>query len=127
MSTLLITLGFAFAIVLIAVVLLAIGLLFKGKSILRPGACGRDPTKNRNDMDCGSKSSCSLCEKEIELQQEQRKTDEPIHEFGDEDLENENADRDNENNKIKHCDMSDSTQCKKKSCYQDNFKGPGCV
>lgn len=68
MSTLLITLGFAFAIVLIAVALLAIGWLLKGKSILRPGACGRDPTKNRDEKECGSKSSCSLCEKEIESQ-----------------------------------------------------------
>lgn len=99
---------------------MAIGLLLKGKSILRPGACGRDPTKNRDRQDCGSKSSCSLCEKEIESQQELRQTDEPVYEFGDEDLENEHADRDNADKVIKE------KQCKK-NCLQDNDKGPGCV
>jgi hypothetical protein len=125
MSSLLVTLGFAFAIILIAVVLMAIGLLLKGKSILRPGACGRDPTKNRDTQDCGSKSSCSLCEKEIESQQELRQTDEPVYEFGDEDLENENADRDNADNEIVD-KVAKEKQCKK-DCHKDNFKGPGCV
>jgi hypothetical protein len=126
MSSLLVTLGFAFTIILIAVVLMAIGLLLKGKSILRPGACGRDPTKNRDEVDCGSKSSCSLCEKEIKSQQELLQTDEPVYEFGDEDLENENADRDNANSEVQD-ELVKEKQCKTKNCHPNNFKGPGCV
>lgn len=58
MDTLLITLGIAFVLVLAAVGLLAISWLFTGKSTLRPGACGRDPTKKKSS-ECGS---CDLCE-----------------------------------------------------------------
>ena len=126
MSSLLVTLGFAFAIVLIAVVLMAIGLLLKGKSILRPGACGRDPTKKRDEGDCGSKSSCSLCEKEIESQEELLEPNEPVYEFGDEDLENENADRDNPNHEV-HDEIVKEKQCKTKKCPPNNSKGSGCV
>lgn len=63
MSTLILTLSIAFVIVLIAVAALAIGWLLTGKSILRAGACGRDPTKKRDDKSCGPQASCTLCEK----------------------------------------------------------------
>lgn len=63
MSTLVLTLGIAFVVVLIAIASLAISWLFTGKSSLRPGACGRDPTKKRDDKTCGPQTSCMLCEK----------------------------------------------------------------
>lgn len=75
MSTLITTLGIAFVVVLIAIALLAIGWLLKGTSILRPGACGRDPTKKRDDKSCGTNTSCSLCEREPE-KTEKKKSDE---------------------------------------------------
>jgi len=58
MDTLFITIGIAFILVMAAVGLLAISWLFTGKSTLRPGACGRDPTKKKRP-ECGS---CDLCE-----------------------------------------------------------------
>lgn len=63
MSTILLTVILAFVIVMIAIGLLAIGWLMTGKSKIRPGACGRDPTKNR-DENCPEKDvSCGLCKK----------------------------------------------------------------
>lgn len=65
MITLIPTLIFAFIIVIIAVGLLAIGWLIRGKSILRPGACGRDPTKKQGDPDCDPNTSCHLCKNSV--------------------------------------------------------------
>lgn len=63
MSTILLTVIIAFVVLIIAMSLLAISWLITGKSRIKPGACGRDPTKNR-DKDCStSNSSCGLCEK----------------------------------------------------------------
>lgn len=63
MSTLLITLGLAFVVVIIAIALLGISWLLTGKLKMRPGACGRDPTKKRDDESCGTNVSCQLCDK----------------------------------------------------------------
>ena len=64
MSTLPLTLGLAFIIIMIAIALLAIGWLCTGKSKMQPGACGRDPNqKKTQDKDCGSTVSCQLCDK----------------------------------------------------------------
>lgn len=63
MSTIVLTIIIAFIIVLLAVGLLAIGWLITGKSKIRPGACGRDPTKKRNESCEDDKASCGLCEK----------------------------------------------------------------
>ncbi len=64
MSSLFATLVIAFIVVMIAIALLAIGWLVTGKSKMKPGACGRDPTKkNQQDDNCGTKVSCQLCEK----------------------------------------------------------------
>lgn len=63
MSTFLLTLAIAFIVVVIAIAFLAFGWLVTGKSKIRPGSCGRDPTKKRDDEDC-SKSACNLCERE---------------------------------------------------------------
>lgn len=63
MSTLLLTLGLAFIIVIIAIGFLAISWLVKGKSSLRPGACGRDPNKKRDDTCDPEKTSCHLCKR----------------------------------------------------------------
>ncbi len=60
MSSLLLTLAIAFVIVLISIGLLAIGWLISGKARIRPGACGRDPHKNRED--CQTSASCQLCD-----------------------------------------------------------------
>jgi hypothetical protein len=64
MSTLFPTLIIAFIVLLVAIGALALSWLIKGKSILRPGACGRDPTKKRDEGPCGTDHSCSLCDKE---------------------------------------------------------------
>lgn len=69
MSTLLLTLVIAFLIILLAIGLLAIGWIITGKMKIRPGACGRDPTKKQNDEECGT-SSCNLCEKNETKQKE---------------------------------------------------------
>ena len=61
MSTLLITLLLAMVIILAAVSLLCISWLLTGTSKLQPGACGRDPTKKKDDKSCNV--SCHLCEK----------------------------------------------------------------
>lgn len=82
MDTLLLTLLMAFAIVIIAIALLALSWLFTGKSSLRPGACGRDPTKKRtNEEGCGTKTSCQLCEhpeKKKETPKEEKEDDDGI-------------------------------------------------
>lgn len=63
MSTLLLTLTLAFVFVMIALAFLGISWLITGKLKIRPGACGQDPTKKRNQDDsCGTKVSCHLCE-----------------------------------------------------------------
>lgn len=64
MSTFWLTLILAIAVIFIALVIFAIGWLVSGQSKLHAGACGRDPTKKRNDKSCGEKISCTLCEKE---------------------------------------------------------------
>lgn len=59
-----VTLLLASAIVLIAIALLGIGWLVKGKSIIRPGACGFDPTKKKDPKKgCGTETTCELCKK----------------------------------------------------------------
>jgi hypothetical protein len=64
MSSLFLTLVLSFVIVILALIFLGIGLLMTGKSKIQPGACGRDPTKNRDQTEgCGSNISCQLCEK----------------------------------------------------------------
>ncbi len=65
MPTIILTIIIAFVIVLIAIGLLAIGWLVTGKSKIIAGACGRDPTKNR-DENCSTDPaniSCGLCKK----------------------------------------------------------------
>ena len=61
MSNLFLTLLIAFIVIVLAIALLAIGLLITGKTKLEKG-CGRDPTKKR-DKSC---HSCDLCSTEIE-------------------------------------------------------------
>lgn len=61
MSTLFLTLAIAFVVVVIALALLGISWLLTGKSKIRPGACGRDPTKKQEDDSCGTTTNCHLC------------------------------------------------------------------
>jgi hypothetical protein len=64
MSTLLLTLAAAVILIIIAISLLAIGWLITGSSRIQPGACGRDPHKQRSDKEgCGTDVTCSLCKK----------------------------------------------------------------
>ena len=63
MSSLAITLTLAFAVVVLALAMLGISRILTGKSSLRPGACGRDPNKKRDD-DCGKDADCQLCNKD---------------------------------------------------------------
>jgi hypothetical protein len=62
MSTVLLTLGIAFIIVMFAMSLLGISWLLTGKSRIQPGACGKDPTKKKTDS-CGTSAHCQLCDK----------------------------------------------------------------
>lgn len=64
MSTLTLTIIIAFVVVLFAVAALAISWLLTGKLSLRPGACGRDPTKKRDDESCGKNQTCGLCKRD---------------------------------------------------------------
>lgn len=61
MSTLVITIIIASILIELALIGLGISWLLTGKSSLRPGACGRDPTKKKDEC---SKNSCDLCERE---------------------------------------------------------------
>lgn len=64
MSTLFLTIGLAFTVVIIALALMGISWLLTGKLKIRPGACGRDPRKNRDEEEsCGTSVSCGLCKK----------------------------------------------------------------
>jgi len=58
------TLSIAFVVTLIALALLGISWLITGKLCIRPGACGRDPTKKQNTEEgCGTDVNCTLCKK----------------------------------------------------------------
>lgn len=64
MSTLVVTFLIAFAVVTVALGLMGISWLLTGRLSIRPGACGRDPTKKRSeDEGCGTDVNCSLCKK----------------------------------------------------------------
>ena len=64
MGSLISTVLVAFLIFGAGIALLAIGWLITGRSRLQPGACGRDPTKKRDDKEgCGTGVRCDLCEK----------------------------------------------------------------
>ncbi len=67
MNTLLLTIIIAFIAVIVAIGLLGIGWLLTGKSKIQRGACGRDPTKKREE-ECGTSTSCNLCEHPKEKQ-----------------------------------------------------------
>lgn len=64
MSTITLTIIIAFFLVILALAALGISWLLTGKSTLRPGACGRDPTKKRDDETCGTETTCTLCKEE---------------------------------------------------------------
>ena len=61
MSSVLLTMLLASIVVLLAIASLGIGWLLTGKSKIQPGACGRNPRLSK-DKECGTRSSCSLCE-----------------------------------------------------------------
>ena len=63
MSTLILTLSIAFVVFMAALALMGISWLLTGKLNIRPGACGKDPTKNRDDENCGTGVNCQLCKK----------------------------------------------------------------
>jgi hypothetical protein len=64
MSNLLTTIGLAVIVVLIAIGVISIGWILTGKSRVRLGMCGRDPTVKRTDEEgCGTGISCDLCKK----------------------------------------------------------------
>jgi hypothetical protein len=63
MSTLLMTVIIACIVCFLGLILFGISWILTGRSRLQPGACGRDPTKKREDSECGTKSACQLCER----------------------------------------------------------------
>lgn len=60
-----ITVFIAFFVIGAALACLGIGLLLTGKPKIKPGACGRDPHKMREE-NCGTQVSCQLCERRDE-------------------------------------------------------------
>ena len=75
MSNLFLTLMIAFVIIVIAIACLAIGWLITGKTKIERGACGRDPTKKR-DESCDTTTSCGLCSPEKNPNSEKEKKEE---------------------------------------------------
>ncbi|CCB85988.1 MULTISPECIES: hypothetical protein [Parachlamydia] len=59
------TLIIAFFAIIVALLLLGLGWLLTGKSKIKPGSCGRDPTQKK-DNECGDQFSCTLCDKNDE-------------------------------------------------------------
>lgn len=65
MSTLLLTIAIAFAVVILALAFMGISWLITGRLSIKPGACGRDPTKKRSKEEgCGDQPDCMLCNKD---------------------------------------------------------------
>jgi hypothetical protein len=62
MDNFLLTMFLAFIIIVVALIFLALSWFFKGKSCIRAGSCGRDPTKKQDDESCGTQKTCGLCE-----------------------------------------------------------------
>ncbi|WP_143406433.1 hypothetical protein [Estrella lausannensis] len=63
LENILTTVALAFVIVSIALALIGIGYLVTGKNKIRLGSCGRNPHQDK-DGSCGTKRSCSLCDKD---------------------------------------------------------------
>lgn len=61
MPSLPLTFVLAVILVFIALGLLAIGWILTGSSHIKPGACGRAPTKKQGDDSCGKVADCQLC------------------------------------------------------------------
>lgn len=62
MPAIAITVLIAFFVICGALACLGVGYLLTGKSKMKPGACGRDPHKIREES-CGSNVSCQLCDR----------------------------------------------------------------
>ena len=65
MSNLYLTVALSLLIVFVSLSLLAIGWILTGKSKLRLGMCGRDPTQKKS-KECGKDISCVVCGKKQE-------------------------------------------------------------
>lgn len=66
MSLFILTLISAFVVVVLAFLCMAIGWLITGKSKIKGGMCGRDPTKKKESKSCGDDVRCDLCEDDDE-------------------------------------------------------------
>jgi len=66
MSNLILTITIAFIVIVLALVGLGISLLLTGRGRIHRGSCGRDPTKKRDESECGTDKSCGLCEHDSE-------------------------------------------------------------
>ena len=64
MTSFVITLLLAFAVVAAALVLMGISWWLTGSLRIRGGTCGRDPTKPRDKNSCGNDITCGLCGKQ---------------------------------------------------------------
>jgi hypothetical protein len=62
MAAIAMTVLIAFFVIAGALACLGIGLWLTGKPKIKPGACGRDPNKTREEG-CGTTANCQLCEK----------------------------------------------------------------
>ena len=62
MSTIIITAGLAFLIIILCLFMLGIGWFLTGKTKLRLGMCGRTPALKKNkSKGCGTDPQCPLC------------------------------------------------------------------
>lgn len=69
MSQLLITLGIAFALITLGILLMGIGWVITGKSKLKGGMCGRAPSKkNDPETECNRQTGCGICGKQDDNQ-----------------------------------------------------------
>ncbi|MGA8164092.1 MAG: hypothetical protein WB791_03585 [Waddliaceae bacterium] len=79
MSNALITLAVAFVIVVFSCFLLGVSKFLTGKSRLRLGMCGRDPTQTKKKgQGCGTTPHCGICGRSAE--EEENTDDEPARE-----------------------------------------------
>ena len=66
MSTVVLTILIAAVLILLSLLGMAIGWLWKGKALKR-GTCGYDPTQKKKDEECGDDPSCPVCGTDVDM------------------------------------------------------------
>lgn len=71
MGNIILTLGLAAVVVILALALMGIGLIITGKTKLRGGMCGRTPTTKKGEKGC-SPNGCGICGKQDKDEQKEK-------------------------------------------------------